>query len=197
MDKKIVLDMLVEKGNGYLSTADAVKSDVSRKYLSKYVKENNMEYVANGLYLSEKGWHDQFYILHLKNKQMYFSHETALYLHNLAEREPFEISATVKPNYNATHLRKQGVKVYSVKEELFSVGAGTSETIFGNTVAVYDMERTICDIIRYRSQTEVQMFSSAMKEYSTHRGKNIANLGNYAKLFDIQEEVMRYVEVLL
>ena len=197
MNKKAVLDTLVESNNGYLLTADATKADVSRKYLSKYVKESNMEYIANGVYLSEDGWHDKLYVLYLKNKQIYFSHETALFLHGLMEREPFRISITVKPNYNATHLRNQSVKVYSIKSQLFRIGVGAAITNFGNTVAVYDMERTICDIIRYRSKMDVQVFSTAMKEYAKSKNKNIANLGSYAKSFEIQEEVMRYVEVLI
>jgi len=197
MDKKAVLDTLVKNSNGYLLTADATKADVSRKYVGKYVKENNMEHVANGVYLSEDGWHDGLYILHLKNKQMYFSHETALFLHGLMEREPFGTSVTVKPNYNATHLRNQDVSVYSVKSKVFDIGASTAKTNFGNTVAVYDMERTICDIIRYRSRMDVQVFGTAMKEYAKSKNKNIASLGSYAKSFEIKEEVMRYVEVLI
>ena len=197
MDKKTILDILVKNGNGYLLTADAVNADVSRKYLGKYIKEYNMEYVANGLYLSENGWQDPLFELHIKNKQMYFSHETALHIHGLMEREPNKTEVTVRSNYNATHLRKQKVKVYSVKSELFDIGGNTSETNFGNRVSVYDMERTICDIIRYRNQMDVQVFGTAMKEYASSRSKNIANLGKYAKLFDVQEDVMRYLEVLV
>lgn len=32
------------------------------------------------------------------------------------------------------------------------------ETTFGNEVPVYDMERTVCDVIRNRSNIEMQVF---------------------------------------
>ena len=44
-------------------------------------------------------------------------------------------------------------------------GKTTMETTFGNEVPVYDMERTVCDVIRNRSNIEMQVFQDTLKRY--------------------------------
>jgi predicted transcriptional regulator of viral defense system len=197
MDKTEILDKLIEDGNGYLITSQATNKGISKWYLAEYIKKRNMEKVAQGVYLSEEAWLDELYLLSLRNRKMYFSQETALYLHGLMEREPRYICVTVKEGYNASHLRKKGIKVYQSKSELYELGTSAIETNYGNTVAVYDMERTICDIIRDKATMEIQVFQVAMKEYMISPKKNLLNLMEYASKMNIEEKVRTYVEVML
>ena len=100
-----LLDELVEKGNGYLQTSQVLEYGISKPTLADYVNKRNMERVAQGVYLAEDAWKDELYILHLSNSRIIFSHETALFLHGLMEREPKVTSVTVRAGYNASHLR--------------------------------------------------------------------------------------------
>jgi hypothetical protein len=59
-----------------------------------------------------------------------------LYLHRLTTREPNEFIITVKTSYNPSRLKKDGVKVYTVKEELYELGMITVLTYFENVVKV-------------------------------------------------------------
>jgi predicted transcriptional regulator of viral defense system len=197
MDKKEILDKLIEDGNGYLMTSQATDKGISKWFLSEYAKKRKLEKVAQGVYLSEDAWLDELYLLSLRNHKMFFSQETALYLHGLMEREPRYICVTVKSGYNASHLRKNGIKVYQCKSELYELGASVIETNYGNKVAVYDMERTICDIIRDKATMDIQVFSYAMKEYMTNPKKNLHNMMEYASKMNIEEKVRTYVEVML
>lgn len=45
------------------------------------------------------------------------------------------------------------------------------ETTFGNEVPVYDMERTVCDVIRNRSNIEMQVFQDTLKRYVKRKVK--------------------------
>ena len=197
LSKMELLDQLVAAGNGYLRTADVVANGISKMTLAEYVAKRNMERVAQGVYLSEDGWPDALYILHLTNSQIVFSHETALLLHGLMEREPKQISDTVRAGYNATHLRKKGVRVYQAKPEFASLGVTEVRTSFGNPVPAYDMERSICDLLRRKEETDVQVFQYAMKEYAASKEKNLNRLMRYARLFRIEAQMRTYTEVLL
>lgn len=192
-----VLDELVENGNGYLQTFQVLKNGVSKPTLAEYVNQRRMERVAQGLYLAEDAWQDDLYTLHLKNQRIVFSHETALMLHGLMEREPKDISVTVRAGYNASHLRKKGVRVYQVKAKVFDIGIVEAKTFFGNTVRTYDMERTICDILRKKEKMDVQIFKYAMNEYMASRYKDLNHLMEYAKLFNIESDIRVYTEVML
>ena len=192
-----LLDKLVEKGNGYLQTFQVLEKGISKPTLADYVNKRNMERVAQGVYLAEDTWKDELYILHLSNSRIIFSHETALFLHGLMEREPKDISVTVRAGYNASHLRKKGIRVYQVKPEVEELGSIDIQTNFGNTVRAYDMERTLCDVIRYKGAMDVQVFQYAMKEYMGSTNKNLNHLMTYAKKLHIESAVRTYTEVML
>jgi Predicted transcriptional regulator len=192
-----VLDKLVADGNGYLITSQVLNNGISKPTLAKYISKRKMERVAHGVYLSDDSWPDELYQLHLSCQKIVFSHETALMLHGLMEREPRLTSVTVKVGYNATHLRKKGIRVYQVKAGIAELGVTNAVTAFGNTVRVYDMERTICDIIQRKEYMDIQVFQYALKEYMASRRKNLPNLMEYAKVLQIEDKVRTYTEVML
>ena len=192
-----VLDNLVENGNGYLCTSQAIDAGVSKPTLAEYASQRKMARIAQGIYLAEDAWPDELYLLCLSNSRIVFSHETALMLHGLMEREPKITSITVKAGYNASHLRRKGIRVYQVKPDVYDLGIVEVQTTFGNTVRSYDMDRTICDILRYKDAMDVQVFQYAMKEYMGSSQKNLNHLMAYAKRFRIESAVRTYTEVML
>ena len=136
-------------------------------------------------------------MLHLRCSQVVFSHESALFFHDLTDREPKPYSDTVRTGYNPASLKSDGIKVYTIKKELHDVGLITMDTPFGNAVPVYDAERTICDLIRSRSSIEMQTFQDALKHYARSREKNLRKLMRNAKMFHVKKILRQYLEVLL
>ena len=61
----------------------------------------------------------------------------------------------------------------------------------------YDMERTICDIIRSRNKIGTETFLSALKMYVANPKKDLNKLNMYAKKFKLDKVVRQYLEVLL
>lgn len=197
MTKTEKLNDLIKLSNGYLYIADAEKLGISKVYIREYVLANNLERVAHGLYKSSDVWTDDLYILTFNNKKAVYSFDTALMLNGLTEREPSEIFVTVTRSYNASHLRSKGIIVNYVKDEWLDLGRTVAKTVYGNEVSVYDMERTICDIIRVRDKKDPQMFAYAIKEYAKSANKNLPRLMKYAKEFGVEVELRQYMEVLL
>ena len=58
------------------------------------------------------------YLLHLRCGQAVFSHETALFFHDLTDREPLKYTITVRTGYNPSRLQEDGFQVYTVKKDL-------------------------------------------------------------------------------
>jgi predicted transcriptional regulator of viral defense system len=192
-----LLDDMVDQGNGYLRTADVVARGVSKPTLAEYVQARNMERVAHGIYLSEEAWPDELFQLSAANSRIVFSHETALYLHGLMEREPTGISVSAKAGYNASHLRQKGIRVYQIKADVFSLGITQTLTAWGHSVPVYDRERTICDMLLNKKTVDIQIFQYAMKEYMTGGDKNLNHLMLYAERLHIADTMRMNTEVML
>jgi predicted transcriptional regulator of viral defense system len=197
MSKFEQLDNIVEQHGGYLKTADAQSCGISRVYLGDYVKQRGMERVAHGLYLSADGWPDPFYILQYSHPKAVFSHETALYVLGMAEREPVKLSVTIRTADSASPLAKRGVKVYKTKEELYGLGITNFKTPMGNQVTGYNRERTLCDLIRSRNTVEIQSIQTAVREYVKAKDRNIPELMRYADVFKVDKTIRQYMEVLL
>ena len=197
MRKDNILESLIEENNGYLLTAMATEKGITKPYLARYVKEHDMERVARGIYITEDVWPDELYIMQVRSSAVVFSGETALYLHNLIDREYSEICVTVPTGYNATHLYADNLKVKYVPRDVYELGVCVVASNSGNMVRVYDKERCICDLISDRNKTEVQNFQTAIKEYMSGKDKKLSQLIEYAEKLGIRDEVMKYVEVLV
>lgn len=191
------LDHLLENQNGLLRTEQAMSAGITKPVFYNYVHSKELERVAHGIYLSKDAWVDSMYLLHLRFSHAVFSHETALFLHDLTDREPLQYTVTVKTGYNPTNLKEEGVQVFTIKVELHEVGLTTLQTPFGHDVPVYDMERTICDLLRSRSRIEKQAIRDALRIYASRRNKNLRTLMRYAELFRVEKILRPYLEVLL
>ena len=197
MEKTAFLDALVEEGLGYLKTSDAVEAGVSRAFVGDYVRANGMERVAKGLYRAQDAWDDGMFVLQTRYPGAVFSHETALFLLGLTDREPDRYSITLKAGASSSNLAREGVRVHQVNSELFSLGVIEIQTPFGHTVRVYNAERTVCDIVRKRRFVEAQELQGALKSYVRRKGKDIPLLMRYAKALSVEKVLSRYLEVLL
>ena len=191
------LQRLSDENNGILKASMAAEAGISRPALSSFLRRNGYERVFSGIYCAPGAWTDDLFVLQLRCPNAIFSHETALYLHELTDREPFVPSITVKTGYNPSHLTKDGVKVYTVKSDLLEIGKATLNTPFGHTVSVYDMERTVCDVLRSRSSLEAQTVQDALKLYVKRNDKNLYKLTDYARIFHVEKILTPYLEVLL
>ena len=191
------LDRLLTEHDGMLQTAQVIASGIVKPIFYEYVKEKNLQQVAHGIYVSEDTWIDAMYLLHLRVEQAVFSHETALFFHDLTDREPLEYTVTVKTGYNPSKLKAEGVQVFTIKAELHGVGLTTAQTPFGHTVPVYDLERTICDLLRSRNNMEMQTFQGALKMYARRKDKDLRTLMRYAGMFRVEKILRQYLEGLL
>ncbi len=192
----IRLDQVLAAHNGYIGTAQAEALGLSRSSFYAYVNNRNLVKVEHGLYFSENEWKDEMYELQYTFPNIIFSHETSLMLHELSQKNPSRLAVTVKSGSNASALYKRQSTVYYIKPELFEVGIIEKETWAGNRVKCYNMERTICDVLRAGSKVSPQDREYALREYYSRPDRNLHELVLMAQLFNVEELVRVYNEVL-
>ena len=197
MSKKDVLNSLIKHSNGYLFVSEVQAASVSRTYLAEYVRDNHMERVAKGIYISESVWPDELFIMQKCYPGTIISGETALYLHGMTDREYGEVCVSVPQKFSGSRLKARGVVIHREKPEFYSLGITEINTNYGNTVRVYDRERCICDLIRYRKKYDIQTFQTAIREYMHSKNKDLSKLIQYAQNLNVKDEVMKYVEVMI
>ncbi len=197
MTQREQLKELIDKGNGYLSCRDAARFGISPQVVSLYARERGLVRETRGLYRDPDSWEDPLYALQFRYPKLVFSHEAALFLLGLSEREPASVTATVATGTGSATLAREGVKVYKVKADLLMLVVGMAETPFGHPVRCYGRERTLVDLLRSRTTVDHQELLAALKGYARSRQRNIPLLMRYARAFSVERTLATYLEVLL
>lgn len=197
MNRSDELERMAAANGGVLLTNAVVSAGISKPSLAEFVSRYGYERVERGVYCSPDAWRDEMYLLQLRCPKTVFSHDTALFLLDMTDQEPLRYTVTAGNGYNPSHLTADGVKVFTVKKGLFDLGVMKASTPFGHKVAVYDRERTLCDMIRSRSGMDIRSVQDALKAYAGHKGKDLHKLMEYAKLFHVDKRLEQYLEMLL
>lgn len=197
MSKNDLVMELIEKNNGVITSFEAKAKGINNKTLQRMEKLGQIERVEHGLYMDPNQMEDEYFLTLYRCKKGIFSHETALYFHELTDRTPFQIMMTIPSGYNTRLLKdKEKYKFFYVAEELHSIGKIIMETPYGHQVYVYDKERTICDCLKKKEQLDGDLVTEAVKRYLKTPGTDYAKLIKYAEVFNIKDLVRKYLEVL-
>lgn len=182
--------------NRYLTTKDVVEHNIPKIYLSRLVDEHIIERVSRGIYIKSNDIPDDMVVLQNKSKNAIYSHMTALYLYGLSNRIPIKYDITVNQGYNGTLQKENNVNLFYVKRDLLNLGLTTYMLDSGYEIKVYDLERTICDIIKNKNRLDQEVVNKAIREYFYSNNKNILKLYEYAKKLRIYDKVRNTFEVL-
>jgi len=191
-----ILQMANEK-NGIVTSAEVTNAGISRGHFKILVDKGLLERVERGVYIIPTVFEDEMFNLQTKFKRGIFSHETALFIHNLTDRTPIKFSMTFPVGYNTKTLQKTKMKYSRVNKDYFHIGVVWAKSPAGNPIRVYNAERTLCDILKARSHTDIQIVTDAFKQYTRRHHKDIPLLSEYGKLFHVETKLQSYLEVLL
>lgn len=184
--------------NDLLTVREAKNLGISRYKLFNLVKKGYLERLRNGIYKKRETLNDEFAAISVKNENVVFSYHTALFLYDLSDRVPNIFHISVPQGYNVRHIKKHtnSIRVHYIKRENFELGISEIKTPYGNKVKIYDLERTICDIVSQRRNIDRQIYVDALKGYFKRRDKNLRKLIKYSVILGVEEEIRKYIEVL-
>ena len=182
--------------NGYLTTKDVIEHNIPRIYLSRLIDEHIIERISRGVYIKSNDIPDDMIILQNKSKNAIYSHMTALYLYGLSNRIPIKYDITVNQGYNGSLQKENNVNLFYIKKDLLNLGLTTYTLDSGYEIKVYDLERTICDIVKNKNRLDQEVINKAIREYFYSNNKNVLKLYEYAKKLRIYDKVRNTFEVL-
>lgn len=195
-DREKIKKMLKASENGIITSAQVTEAGLHRNSLQQLVKDGEIYRFGRGLYVRRNSWEDDFYLLQKKYGRGIYSHDTALYLLGYSDRTPAKYTMTFPKGYNAPSLKQEIIIIKRVVPENYEFGQIQIKSPAGNLIRTYDLERTLCDILRGNG-SDIQIITDAMKRYAASGEKNIHKLMQYAERLRVRPKVLRYLEVLL
>lgn len=188
---------LLKRNNGIITTKQIEEIGISRVHIKQLIESGTIERVKKGIYISKDMIEDEFYIFQLKNKNAIFSYNTAMYLFRAGERTPDKIEVTVYSGYNVQRFPKN-MKVHYVKKDLLNLGVVIVNSPSGFKVKVYNMERTICDILKDRNTgVDKEQTNKFIRNMIVHNQVDLNKIWEYAKKLKCEKKLEKVMEWII
>ena len=71
----------------------------------------------------------------------------------------------------------------------------TEAEISGYKARIYDLEKSVCDAIKFRNKIGMDVCAEVLKTYLSRKGRDIAKLTSYAKQMRIASTLSHYLEI--
>lgn len=190
------LKQIFDNNGGYITTEDVRNANISSWFLSDFVKRNGLNKIAPGFYADNSYFPDDYYIIQKRYPKYIFSGMSALYLHRLTDKIPVNIEVCAPQGYNPTRNKIKTLSIRKISNpDVYNLGITELKTTFGNKVKVYDEERTICDLIKYRDRYDGETFIKGIKLY-VNKSNNQIKLFRYARILGIEKKVFEIMELV-
>lgn len=192
MNKKDALfSLFKEKHN--LSSSEVTKLGYARIYLTMLENEGLIYKIARGVYsINKEDELDPLYEFQKNNKKVIYSCFTSLNLLGFYNHKPNRLQISVPQGYNAS--RYKDVDVFYNNDQNYGVGSTYLE-INGNKIIVYNLERSICDIVKEQNRFDSREYNKLINYYFNLHDINYPKLLEYSKLLRISKKIQNYLSL--
>ncbi len=192
-----MIEELLKKNNGIIKSEEVVALGMNNKTLQRMANKGDLERISHGIYLDADYMKDEYMLVQYRCPKCVFSHETALYFHDLSDRTPLQLMMTIPSGFNTRLLKDTGkYKFFYSRKSHYELGITNTITPYGNQIKLYDKERTICDCIKRIDKLDTNIVITAIKRYITEPNADYVKLLKYAEIFKVRDIIKQYMEVL-
>ncbi|MFU0800765.1 MAG: Transcriptional regulator, AbiEi antitoxin, Type IV TA system [Xylanivirga thermophila] len=183
---------------GVLKTSELNGLGFSSRQIKKLMEEGIITKIKYGFYeLTDYIPREEVIIARLFPESIIFL-ESALFYYGYTDRIPSSWQIAVNKNSSKLqyNINYPLIKPYYLEPKFIEIGIDIIE-IEGVEIRIYDRDRTICDVLRYETKLEEEVFTNAIKKYIKDPKKNVRNIFEYAEIFNIRNKVQTYIGVWL
>ncbi|MGN0206273.1 MAG: type IV toxin-antitoxin system AbiEi family antitoxin domain-containing protein [Muribaculaceae bacterium] len=116
----------------------------------------------------------------------------------------YHLTTSIPPAFCVAIERKRKVVIpptlpvtlYYWKPEYLTLGV-VEEVLSGHTVRITDIERSVCDAVRYRNKIGLDVCAEIVRTYLRKEGRNLSLLTEYAKHLRVWSTLKNYLEIAI
>lgn len=189
----------VNKKNNMITTKEFKDAKVGFYYINKLIEDGYISKIEKGLYGKTDSFEDEYFIIQNRYKNAIFSYNTALFFLNKTEVTPNMIDITIPNDYNVSSINTKQIRVHYVNRKNIELGMIKIESPFGNIVKSYNLERTLCDIVRNENKCglDIEQRNKIIKNAFVNNEINGSTLMQYAKKLKCEKKVRAIIEVMI
>ncbi len=172
-----------------------------RDFIEKQIELEKIELLKNSLHLladnpSPQEWPNAYKDIQTKIPQGVFCLLTAAFHYDLTTFIPSGYYVAIPEKSRAALPEYPPIELFYWKEIDHSLGMINVE-IEEEAVKMYDIEKTVCDMIKHRKVVGEDLALEVLKNYLNRRKRNLVKISQYADELGIKDKLSTYLTVLL
>ena len=189
----------VNKKNNVITTKEFKDAKIGFYYINKLIEDNYISRIGNGLYGKTDSFEDEYFIIQNRYKNAIFSYNTALFFLNKTEVTPNIIDITIPNDYNVSSINTKQIRVHYASRENIELGVIKLKSPFGNIIKAYNLERTICDIVKNENKCglDIEQRNKVIKNAFANNEINGITIIQYAKKLKCEKKITAIMEVMI
>ncbi|MCR2805383.1 type IV toxin-antitoxin system AbiEi family antitoxin domain-containing protein [Paenibacillus soyae] len=202
MLRKDTTEMLMKIFNhnsGFAETKELLDNGISLYYIKKFENAGVIERIKKGLYKlsnTESRDFDEFVTISVLIPGGVICLLSALSYYKLTTYTPWEhYVAILRSKKRLNSITHPPIKYLYFSKKQYELGI-TEVQVEGKSFQIYDMEKTICDIIRYKDKYGLDIMKEALRNYLNRKDRNLFKLKKYGKELNVKD-MEKYLEVII
>jgi len=189
------LKILFNKHKGYLNKQQIPDRKMYIQLL-KMVESGKIVRLKRGIYYSSSKMSDVMIDIDKIVPNGVLCMFSAWFHYQLTTQIPQSFNIAIEKNHKVVLPDYPLITLYYWKQEYHELGV-IRQTINGYIVNIYDLEKSVCDAIKYRTKIGMDVSSEILKNYLKRRDRNLSKLNEYAKNMRIEKILRTYLEIQL
>jgi predicted transcriptional regulator of viral defense system len=190
-----------EKRGGYAHTKDLKEAVFKTSDVKALYEEGVLEKIKPGLYrLSDLDYPETVSLSFVDVAKAIpdgvICLISALSYYDLTTFNPSEIYVAIRNHSYASNILNPPVKVFYFRDRFYEPGIETIQTEYGD-VKLYNREKTVCDMFRYRNKLGEDLALEGLKNYLASQYADLYTLRQYAKICQVKTVVFPYLKALV
>lgn len=117
-------------------------------------------------------------------------------IHHLTTSMPQAYHIAVKRGRKISVPAFPKIEIHFYSESLLGIGV-TKTSINGFNIKLYDVERCVCDAVKFRNKTGIDVCSEIINNYLERPDRNLSRLMDYARQLRVGTILEQYLQVKL
>lgn len=176
-------------------TKDLNEQGISNYEISKMLKDGIIEKIYQGVYTISNIDLIQLTDINIVVENGIVSMTSAAYYYKLTDGEQGKFTVTLNREQKPPKLPYDIFCFYYTTSKFYDVGLRIIDQN-GRKLKIYDLERTVCDMIRHRSKYDLALVREILENYLKRSDCDIDKLIAYSKELRVYNVLIQYLEIL-
>lgn len=183
-------------GTGIVFRTKELHSQGINNYdISKLISEGILEKLYQGVYTIGDVEKLRLTDINVIIENGIVSLTSSAYYYRLTNQEEGKITITLNRDQKPPKIPYDLFSYYYTTSKFFDIGLQIIDQN-GRKVKIYDIERTVCDIVRHRAKYDASLIKEVIENYLKRSDADIDKLLKYSKELRIYNVVVQYLEIL-